>query len=82
MAGEREAALRLLNQSIAMPSRNIDPTLRIKRESTAALKHPFTPLKYTKTYFSPLYANGFSRSSANYVFFNGNKGLDDYLKFT
>jgi hypothetical protein len=54
MAGECEAALRLLDQSVAMPSRNIDPTLRIKRESTAALKHQITPLKYTKIYFSPL----------------------------
>jgi hypothetical protein len=54
MTSQRQAAFSLLDQSVAMPSRNIDPTLRIKRESTAALKHQFTPLKYTKTYFSPL----------------------------
>ena len=54
MTSQRQAAFSLLDQSVAMPSRNIDPTLRIERESTAALKHQFTPLKYTKTYFSPL----------------------------
>ena len=43
MARERQAALRLLDQSIAMPGRDIDPTFRIQRQRTASLKHPIYP---------------------------------------
>jgi hypothetical protein len=43
VARERHAALRLLDESIAMPGRDIDPTFRIQRQRTTSLKHPSYP---------------------------------------